>query len=116
MEVSLKRTRTVQAALALAVFACGMAGSISVESRPQHLLDGDFVVSVSSAAAREARGPVRQASCIVVRYYVARYTAVVAEAWARSKGATDAEIESARACIKPQQTTQVSVLRTAIEP
>ncbi len=36
--------------------------------------------------------------------YVARYTAATAEAWARSKGATDAEIRIARGCIKPQLT------------
>jgi hypothetical protein len=36
--------------------------------------------------------------------YVARYTAVTAEAWARSKGATDAEIRIVRGGIKPQLT------------
>jgi hypothetical protein len=50
------------------------------------------------------RGPVRRASCTLIRYYVARYTATTAEAWARSKGATDAEIQTARSCIKPQLT------------
>jgi hypothetical protein len=34
-----------------------------------------------------------RASCTVVRYYVAKYTLAAAEAWARSKGATEAEIE-----------------------
>ena len=60
------------------------------------------MVSVSSAAAGEVRGPVRRASCALIRYFVARFTAATAEAWARSKGATDAEIQTARACIKPQ--------------
>jgi hypothetical protein len=32
----------------------------------------------------------------VVRYYVAKYTLAAAEAWARSKGATEAEIERVR--------------------
>jgi hypothetical protein len=43
-----------------------------------------------------------RASCTVVRYYVAKYTAVAAESWARSKGATEAEIETARHCLKVQ--------------
>jgi len=44
-------------------------------------------------------GAFRRASCTVVRYYVARYSAAAAETWARSKGATDAEIEAARRCL-----------------
>jgi hypothetical protein len=43
-----------------------------------------------------------KASCAVVRYYVAKYTLATAEAWARSKGASEAEIETARQCIKVQ--------------
>jgi hypothetical protein len=39
-------------------------------------------------------------SCTVVRYYVAQYTPAAAEAWARRKGATNAEIETARRCLK----------------
>lgn len=102
----MKRTRAMQATFAVAVLACGMMGSVELSSatRPPQLLHGDFTVSVSSAIAGETRGPVRRASCIVVRYYVAKYTAEAAEAWARSKGATDAEIQAARNCIKPQQT------------
>jgi hypothetical protein len=38
----------------------------------------------------------------MVRYYVAKYTAPVAEQYARSKGASDAEIEIARRCVKPE--------------
>ena len=41
-------------------------------------------------------------SCTVVRYYVAQDTPAVAEAWARGEGATNAEIESARRCLKVQ--------------
>lgn len=64
----------------------------------------------SPAAAAERSGLVHRASCSVVRYYVAKYTAPAAEAWARSKGATDAEIEAARHCIKdaPAQTAQAT--------
>jgi hypothetical protein len=51
------------------------------------------------AMAGEQPGVFRRASCTVVRYYVAKYSAGAAEAWARSHGATDAEIEAARRCI-----------------
>jgi hypothetical protein len=52
------------------------------------------------AEAAEQSGLIHRASCTVVRYYVAKYTAPAAEAWARSKGATEAEIEAARHCLK----------------
>ena len=41
----------------------------------------------------------RHVSCSVVRFYVARYSASAAESWARSRGATDAEIANARKCL-----------------
>ena len=42
----------------------------------------------------------RRASCSVVRYYVfAKYSAETAEMYARSKGASEAEIEAARRCL-----------------
>lgn len=44
-------------------------------------------------------GVFRRASCTVVRFYVAKYSAAAAETWARSHGATDAEIEAARHCV-----------------
>ena len=58
----------------------------------------------SQAVATEEPKPgfLTHASCTIVRYYVARYTAATAEAWARSKGATEAEIETARHCLKVQ--------------
>ncbi|MCP3470429.1 hypothetical protein NLM33_08855 [Bradyrhizobium sp. CCGUVB1N3] len=78
-----------------------------------------FVVSAAllalapDAMAAEQPGLFRRASCTVVRYYVAKYSAVAAETWARSHGATDAEIEAARRCLanapvqaKTPQTTQ----------
>ena len=51
-----------------------------------------------------------RASCSVVRYYVAKYSAPAAEAYARSKGATEAEIESARRCLNgaPVQTVRTA--------
>jgi hypothetical protein len=38
-------------------------------------------------------------SCTLVRLYVAKYSAPAAEAYARSHGATDLEIENARQCL-----------------
>lgn len=61
-----------------------------------------FMISASTTGANDARGHLRRASCPLVRYYVARHTAPVAEAWARSKGASDVEINEARRCITPQ--------------
>jgi hypothetical protein len=61
-----------------------------------------FIISASTSGAGDATEYVRRASCPLVRYYVARHTAPVAEAWARSKGATDVQISKARRCITPQ--------------
>jgi hypothetical protein len=60
------------------------------------------------AIAGERPGVFQRASCTVVRYYVAKYSASAAETWARSKGATEAEIEAARRCLKgmPIRTAQ----------
>ncbi|CAL76022.1 hypothetical protein BRADO2175 [Bradyrhizobium sp. ORS 278] len=51
-------------------------------------------------AANEA-GPEKRMSCSEVRYYVEKYTAEVAEMYARSRGATDAQINRARRCLTP---------------
>jgi hypothetical protein len=59
---------------------------------------------LSAAFAGEQSGVLHRVSCSVVRLYVARYSAPAAEQWARSKGATDAEIEAARRCLKPETT------------
>jgi hypothetical protein len=56
----------------------------------------------STAMAGEQPGILRRISCPVVRYYVAQYSASAAEQWARSKGASDADIEAARRCLKPE--------------
>jgi hypothetical protein len=52
-----------------------------------------------AATAGEKPTLVHRVSCTVVRYYVAKYSEMAAEAWARSHGATDAEIQSARSCL-----------------
>jgi hypothetical protein len=70
-----------------------------------------FSSSVTTdASAGSQGGVVRRASCAVVRYYVAKYSASAAEMWARSHGATDAEIEAARRCLNdaPAQTAQAA--------
>jgi len=57
-------------------------------------------LGVSPAAfAGEQSGALRRVSCSMVRLYVAKYSAPAAEQWARSKGATEAEIEAARRCL-----------------
>lgn len=56
----------------------------------------------NAAIAGERSGVLHRISCPVVRYYVAQYSASAAEQWARSKGASDAEIEAARRCLKPE--------------
>ena len=62
------------------------------------------------AEAAEHSGLIHRASCSVVRFYVAKFSASAAETWARSHGATDAEIEAARRCLKsaPAQAAQAA--------
>jgi hypothetical protein len=54
----------------------------------------------SAGVAGEQSGVLRRISCPVVRYYVEKYSASAAEQWARNKGASDAEIEAARRCLR----------------
>lgn len=58
------------------------------------------LVGSSQVAEAAEHSVLRRVSCPVVRYYVAKYSVGAAEAWARSKGASEAEIESARRCLK----------------
>ena len=51
------------------------------------------------ALAGEKPSALRRVSCTVVRYYVAQYSEAAAESWARSHGATNAEIKTARRCL-----------------
>ena len=98
----MKKIGWKRALLAAAVFAWGSFGSAewSKDNGPAPGFAGaDVVMSVSTAGAGEAGRTVRRASCALVRYYVARYSAPAAEAWARSKGATETEIQTARRCI-----------------
>jgi hypothetical protein len=53
----------------------------------------------TSHGAPASDKPAHRFSCTLVRFYVARYSLPAAETWARSHGATDVEIESARQCL-----------------
>ena len=63
-----------------------------------------FIVAVligsTQLAAAAEQSVLRRVSCSVVRFYVAKYSAATAEAYARSKGASETEIASARRCLK----------------
>ena len=52
-----------------------------------------------SSPASAGEGLLHRASCSVVRCYVAKYSASAAEAYARSRGASEAEIDAARRCL-----------------
>lgn len=58
-----------------------------------------FALAPAAMAGEPQLGVFRRASCTVVRYYVAKYSAAAAETWARAHGATEAEIEAARRCV-----------------
>lgn len=59
-----------------------------------------ILIGSSQMAVAAEQSPLRRVSCTVVRFYVAKYTQGAAEAYARSKGATEAEIDSARRCLR----------------
>lgn len=69
---------------------------------------GVFFGLSPQAFAAEPSSVFQRASCTLVRYYVAKYSEQAAEQWARSKGASEADIEAARRCLKatPVQTAQ----------
>jgi hypothetical protein len=52
-------------------------------------------------------------SCAVVRFYVAKYSEAAAERWARSQGASNSEIETARRCL---HTIVVQTASSAAKP
>ena len=57
---------------------------------------------VSGAQASSQHGVRQRISCAEVRCYVAKYSAATAELYARSRGATEAQINAARRCLKDQ--------------
>ena len=52
-------------------------------------------------------GAIHRMSCSVVRFYVAKYSASAAESYARNHGATDAQIEAARRCLRDEHARTV---------
>jgi hypothetical protein len=64
----------------------------------------------TQAGAAERPGILHRASCTVVRLYVAKYSAAAAEMWARSHGATEAEIEAARRCLQESPVQSATVV------
>lgn len=60
----------------------------------------------SEAFASRYHRPTTRISCSEVRYYVAQYSAPVAETYARNHGATDAQIERARRCLASNETAE----------
>lgn len=70
-----------------------------------------FLALAQPADASEKSGVLHRMSCVVVRYYVAKYSEGAAEAWARSKGATEAEIQSARRCLGGSNTQTVGLTK-----
>ena len=59
-----------------------------------------ILICSSQVVVAAEQSATRRVSCSVVRFYVAKYSASAAESWARSKGASEAEIEAARRCLK----------------
>jgi hypothetical protein len=66
------------------------------------------ILALAPGAAMAQSKLLHQVSCTVVRFYVSKYSEAAAETWARGKGATEAEIEAARNCLKgvPVRTAQ----------
>ena len=63
-----------------------------------------LILSLGSGGAHAGgqHGVKQRVSCSEVRYYVAKYSAATAEMYARSHGATDAQIDAARRCLEDQ--------------
>jgi hypothetical protein len=53
----------------------------------------------SNQGAPASQRPVHHYSCTLVRFYVAKYSLPAAESFARSHGATEVDIETARHCL-----------------
>jgi len=99
----------------MSVLVCGWValagGTMLLRAIGAAALTLSLSLSLSSKAAAAGQPSLmRRASCAVVRYYVAKYSAAAAEMWARSHGASDAEIDAARRCLKdgPPQTAQAA--------
>ncbi|WP_246504267.1 hypothetical protein [Bradyrhizobium agreste] len=60
----------------------------------------------SDAFTSRHHRPTTRISCSEVRYYVAKYSAPMAEMYARNHGATDAQIERARRCLASNEAAE----------
>lgn len=69
----------------------------------------------TEAFASRHHRPTARVSCSEVRYYVAKYSAPVAEMYARNHGATDAQIERARRCLASNETAETERPRAYID-
>ncbi len=69
----------------------------------------------SEMQAANELGLEHRISCSEVRYYVEKYTAAVAESYARSQGATDAQIDRARRCLMVNHFRRAERRRTYTE-
>lgn len=58
-----------------------------------------FAMAGDAGAADQQQRGFHRVSCTVIRFYVAKYSVGAAESYARSHGATDADIENARRCL-----------------
>jgi hypothetical protein len=75
-----------------------------------------FLMTLSSEAyAVRQHRPAARMSCSEVRYYVAKYSASVAEMYARSHGASDAQIERARRCLASNEAVETGQRRSYTE-
>ncbi len=62
------------------------------------ILACSLLIAASQRAPASER-PVHHFSCTLVRFYVAKYSLPAAESFARSHGATEVDIETARHCL-----------------
>jgi hypothetical protein len=67
-------------------------------------------LAFSSVNSPAHSGAMQRISCSLVRFYVGKYSAAVAESYARSHGATEAQIDAARRCLRdvPSQTAETA--------
>jgi hypothetical protein len=65
-----------------------------------------LLLAFSEAFATHHQRPTDHISCTDVRYFVARYSAALAEMYARNHGATDAQIERARRCLASNESVE----------
>lgn len=77
---------------------------------------GLILAGTGGASAAGGSSPLHRVSCVMVRFYVARYSMPAAESWARSHGASEAEIETARGCLKGQSPAQLQAAAAQLSP